>query len=286
MRAIVLATTLIGAGCSWPSHQFGGDGGIPTEDTASLPTPTSCPLSPETAGFCAELRAFGGSFALDGKGDEFCREDDAGPRAPPRRFSVTEAARVEPSPPPAGHAEKFEVRAGLDAYGVHVFVQVQGDRRVVVDRDDPVRGDAVEIFLRGRIDRELVGALDADEAQHLVLTPPTAAAEGVAWLYFKGKPKDPLDGSVWRSRRVQGGWEVELHQPWSSLKNQPSPGMVMGFDVALDLDDDDASPGREVRVLMHAAPVTSSPSCTELGITPADPSCDDRTFCLAKAYIP
>lgn len=288
------------AGCGWPDHRFGGetadgalDGAeldssiadVAVDDTAGLPAPTECPPAAETAGFCAELREFSGAYALDGAGDEFCREGDAGPRMPPRRFSVTESARTVPSPAPAGHAEKFEVRAGLDAYGVHVFVQVLGDPRVIVNREDPMQGDAVEIFVRGNVD-PLVGSLETDQAQHLVLTPPTAAAEGVGWRYLGGVPKLPVAGSQWRSRRVKGGWEVELHQPWSDLKNQPSPGMVMGFDIAIDLDDDPTVAGRDVRVLMHVAPVAGSPSCAALGIGSADPLCDDRTWCLAKAYIP
>lgn len=300
-------------GCSWPDHQFASeesDGAVeaevdssidasvgdaatetmsdvelPVDDTAGLPKPTQCPPAAETAGFCAELREFFGTYALDGAGDEFCREVDAGPRMPPRRFTVTESARTYPSPPPAGLAEKFEVRAGLDAYGVHVFVQVLGDPRVIVDRDDPMQGDAVEIFVRGVVD-PLNGSLETDSAQHLVLTPPTPSAEGIGWRYLDGVPKVPIAGSQWRSRRVKGGWEVELHQPWTDVKNQPAPGMVMGFDIGIDLDDDPTKPGRDVRVLMHVGPVASSASCSALGIASADPLCDDRTWCLAKAYIP
>jgi len=305
MHRAALCIALAGAGCGWSDHQFDRvddaavtdatpdgrtdvdlDSGFPVDDAAGLPDPTNCPPSPTTAGFCAALADFAGAFVNDGAGDEFCRASDAGAQMPPRRFTVTEAARTAPSPPPAGFAERFEVRAGLDAYGVHVFVQVLGDPRVLVDRDDPVQGDAVELFLRGTVTRELTGNLESDEGNHLVLTPPSATAGGVGWRYLGGVKKLPLSDSDWHSRRVKGGWEVEVHYPWTELKNQPAPGMVMGFDVAIDLKDDPAKKGRDVRALMHVTPVASSASCTALGVSPADPLCDDRTWCLAKAYVP
>lgn len=301
MRRLLFVLAAAGAGCGWPAHHFAvadepdgsaldgsmdevsTDVGLPVDDTADLPPQTSCAPSADSAGLCAELRDFNGAFALDGAGDEFCR---AGAPLPPRRFTLSESARTSPFPAPSGLTERFEVRAGIDAFGLHVFVQVLGDPRVVVDRADPTQGDAVEIFLRGNVARDLTGGLEADEAHHLVLSPPSATAPGVGFRYLGGVPKTPLSDSYWRSRRVKGGWEVELHYPWTVLQNQASPGMILGFDIALDLDDDPTHAGRDVRAIMHLEPVSSSPACAALSVDPADPFCDDRTWCLAKAYIP
>ena len=178
------------------------------------------------------------------------------------------------------------MRVGISPFGVHVFVQVLGDPRVLVDRDELTEGDAVEIFMRGTPGRMLTGELAADEALHVVLTPPSTTAEGLGAQYYEGKRGAPIADDRWHSRRVQGGYEVELHYPWTDLKNQSAPGMEMGFDVAIDVKDDPSAKGRELRALMHYQPVASSASCDALAISPPDPLCDDRTWCLAKAYVP
>lgn len=297
MRILVATYAVLLVSCTWPEHRFReadasveADGAdtmqIEPEDSAALPVPMECPPGIERAAPCDELRNLPGVLEPDGDGREFCRDESGKQSAPPRRFAVSDAARTDPSPAPARFTQKFEVRAALSAYGVHVFVQVLGDPRVLVDRTDLVQGDAVEIFLRGTHDRTLTGALDADEGQHLVFTPPSSTAEGLGARYFNGKLVEPISDGLWHSRRVQGGFEVELHYPWTILKNQSSPGMVMGFDVAIDLKDDPNAKGRELRVVMHAQPVSSSPACDALMISPADPLCDDRTWCAAKAYVP
>lgn len=248
--------------CSWPELTFRErDASLPAEDTANFPVPTPCPPESERQAPCDELRHFPGTWDVDGEGREFCRDEMGKLSTPMRRFASGDT--------------QFVVRAGLSPYGVHVFVQVLNDRNVIVDRADPVRGDAVEIFLRGSHDRTLTGDLDVDQAHHLVLTPPTSTAEGVGFRYSNRKIVGPVADEQWHSRRVRDGWEVELHYPWTVLMNQSSPGMTMGFDIAIDLRDD---PSREVvRTVMHIEP-------TDGGCK--DPACDDRTWCLAKAYVP
>lgn len=300
MRGVVLAIAFAtsSAACTWPEHRFAeGDAAFAdaaasdaalddASDAEALPKPTECAPSPLKQGACEELRELTGAFVADGAGDEFCRSGDGGVAIPPRRFSVKEAARTTPSPAPSGLAERVEVRAGLSAYGVHVFVQVLGDPRVLVDRVDLVQGDAVEIHLRGSHDRALTGAHEDDDAHHLVLTPPGDDAEGLAARYLHDQRKTPIDDAIWHSRRVVGGWEVELHYPWTTLGNQAAPGMTMGFDVAVDVKDDPGASGREVRALLHYQAVPSSPSCDAVGSTTAEPWCDDRTWCIVKAYVP
>lgn len=207
------------------------------------------------------------------------------PATPSRRFLVSEAARTDPSPAPPRFAQKVEVRAGISPYGFHVFVSVTGDPHVLVEREDLTQGDAVEIFVRGTPNRELTGDLAADEALHVVITPPTTTSEGLGAQYYEGKRAAPLRDDLFHSRRVRDGYEVELHYPWTELKNQSSPGMNLGFNVAIDVKDDPAATSRELRALMHVQPVASSPACDVLMISRADPLCDDRTWCFAKAYV-
>jgi hypothetical protein len=270
--------------CAWPEHRFRSDDAAvvedfgPPEDSNAFPPPSECPPEAERVNACDELRHFPGTWVVDGKGDEFCRSEMGKLATPVRRFSMKEAAKTTNAALP----ETVEVRAGLSPYGVHVFVKVLGDPRAIVDRDDLTKGDAIEIFVRGYHDRTLTGALDVDQAHHLVLTPPTATSEGLAARYLNGKRGAPLADERWQSRRVKGGWEVELHYSWADLdNNQPAVGMTIGFDIAIDIRDDAGSG----RAIMHVQPVSASP-CDALSITPADPRCDDRTWCLAKAYVP
>jgi len=283
----LVACALIG--CSWPDHRFRddvpADAALEPEDSAAFPVPTGCPPQPETQAFCDEVRHFPGVWEVDGSGVEFCREEEGKQSTPPRRFTMSEAARTSPTPAPARFTQKVEVRVGLSPFGVHVFVQVTGDPRVLVDRDDLVQGDAVEVFLRGTPTTELTGDLAADQAVHLVMTPPSETAAGLGAQYYQGKKAAPLRDDYFHTRRVRSGYEVELHYPWTELKNQSAPGTLMGFDVALDVKDDPSAKGRELRALMYAQPVSASASCDALMVSPADPFCDDRTWCLAKAYV-
>lgn len=305
MRGLIVACVLVG--CTWPSHRFRDDalagadaaaedafadgaGDAPSDATdaldSGLPPPTRCKPSSVKALPCDVLPSFDGTVTLDGAGDEFCVQADGGPELPPRRFGVTDADFLAPSPAPAGLAESVEIRAGLAADGVHVFVQVQNDPSVIVDLDDLVRGDAVEIYLRGHRNLPLNGDLESDDAQVLVIAPPTATTEARASFYVHGKRATSIPASYWRARRVAGGYELEVHYPWTELLNEPSPGMVIGFDVALDVKDDPSAPTRQLRAIMHYDAVADSPACKTYGFGAADPLCDDRTWCLAKAYVP
>lgn len=312
MRALVASLVLL-VGCSWPEHEFASidaapldDGSLDStseaavdatvdapetavidtgpadtlavDDAAGLPDPMQCPPEVDRPAPCDPLRNFPGTWTIDGDAREFCRDEGGVLSTPPRRFAFKDAARVTPPDPP-GLAENVEVRAGLSAYGIHVFVQVLGDPRVLVNASDLVQGDAIELFLRG--DKAPTGKLSTDDAQHLVFTPPTATGAGYGAYYVDGKRAGAIPNEHWRTRRVKGGFELELAFPWTLLKNQPTPGSHVGFDVAIDLDDDPTVAGRSARAIMTFESVTGATSC---GSAPLDPACDDRTWCLARAY--
>lgn len=258
---------------------------VPTE---VLPPPTSCGASSSKANACDVLRFFPGIPVLDGAGDEFCDVDAGMAALPPRTFSLADADRTIPTTVPAGLKQRVEVRAGLSSLGLHVFVHVD-DPSVVVDLGDYTQGDAIEIFFRGNKALPLNGDLETDEAQVIVIIPPTATTTARAAKWLRGKKSASVDGSQFAARRVTGGWEAELHYPWTEILNEATPGQVMGFDLALDVKDDPTAPKRAVRAIMHEETISGgSPPCETFGFgfaTP-DPLCDDRLWCLIKAYVP
>ncbi|MGZ3422718.1 MAG: sugar-binding protein [Polyangiales bacterium] len=308
LPVLLCALTL---GC-WPSHSFRDetiadsvadsatagdalDDTTATEDSSVtetdgamevLPPPTTCGATSTKANGCDVLRAFTAIPVVDGVGDEFCTVDAGVPENPPRTFSLADADRTEPATVPAGLTEKAEIRAGLSSFGVHVFVHVD-DPSVVVDLTDYTQGDAIEIFLRGNKSLPLNGDLETDFAQVIVIIPPTATTSARAAFWLRGMKSASVDASRWAARRVKGGWEAELHYPWSALMNEASPGQVIGFDLALDVKDDPSAKTRAVRAIMHEETITGgSPPCTTFGFATPDPQCDDRLWCLAKAYVP
>ncbi len=262
------------------------DSGTDADAAEILPPPTTCGASSSKANSCDVLRFFGGTPVLDGAGDEFCDVDAGVAANPPRTFSLVDADRTIPSPVPAGLTQRVTARAGLSSFGLHVFVHVD-DPSVVVDLGDYTQGDAIEIFLRGNTALPLNGDLESDAAQVVVIIPPTATTSARAAKWLRGKKSASLDGSQFAARRVTGGWEAELHYPWSEILNEASPGQVMGFDLALDVKDDPTASKRAVRAIMHEETVTGgSPACDTFGFATIDPLCDDRLWCLAKAYVP
>ncbi|GAC1393306.1 MAG: hypothetical protein NVSMB47_00340 [Polyangiales bacterium] len=239
------------------------------------PPPTRCAPETTTSACDVVLDLPGGTVVLDGAGDEFCAA-----KIPARTFTVEGAAHTQPAPPPAGLTQRVAVRAGLSAYGFHVHVQVLDDPRIVVSQPDLARGDAVEIFLRGAFPSALTGELAHDHALHVVLVPPSAGSGADAAIYDGESRGGALDPALWAARLVDGGYEVELRVPWTMLGDQPVPGSHVGLDVAVDVKDDPAATSRAARALLEDVSLPSSTSCAGA----IQPSCDDRTWCLAPAY--
>lgn len=308
MRRLFVSVSVVLAGCTFPEHQFRDesadatpdvaldtvttdgaidalDSGVDATDTATdsavdvgsdAPAPTSC-ADPSMTSFCAPIVALVGAYAVDGLGTEYCA---SGVWA--RGFEVKAAMRTTPTPVPAKITERVVVRAVLSSFGYHVHVAVLDDPRIVVDTTDYTQGDAVELFLRGA--KPATGDLVADQAVHVVVTPPTATSGPNAAFYVGGKKGAGLPGGAFAGRLVAGGYEVEVVLPWTTVKNEPAPGDKIGFDVAVDVKDDPSLSAREVRAIMSYETVASSPTCAALGKA-ADPACDDRTWCAPVAYL-
>jgi len=304
VRLPVVSAVALLVGCTFPEHQFRDptadvavdavadsvavdavlDGGPDAPDVADgavdvgsdAPAPTTC-TDPSMTSFCAPIVGLVGAYAVDALGTEYCASGVWS-----RGFEVKAAMRTTPSPVPAKITERVVVRALLSSFGFHVHVAVLDDPRIVVDTSDYTQGDAVELFLRGA--KAATGDLVADDALHVVVTPPTATSGPNAAFYVGGKKGAGLPGGAFAGRLVQGGWEVEVVLPWTTIKNEPAPGDKIGFDVAVDLKDDPALSAREVRAIMDFETVASSPTCAALGKA-ADPACDDRTWCAPVAYL-
>ncbi len=308
MRRLFVSVSVVLVGCTFPEHQFRDDtdakpdvaidavvldgaldgavdSSVDATDAATdsvvdvgsdAPAPTSC-TDPSMTSFCAPIVGLVGAYAVDGLGTEYCASGVWS-----RGFEVKAAMRTTPSPVPAKITERVVVRALLSSYGYHVHVAVLDDPRIVVDTSDYTQGDAVELFLRGA--KAATGDLVADQAVHVVVTPPTATSGPNAAYYVGGKKGAGLPGGAFAGRIVAGGWEVEVVLPWTTIKNEPAPGDKIGFDVAVDVKDDPSLSAREVRAIMSYEAVASSPTCSALG-TPADPACDDRTWCAPVAYL-
>lgn len=309
MHRLFASVSVVVVGCTFPEHQFRDesvdaptdvvvdtvvtdgvsdsvlDSGVDATDAATdsvvdagsdAPAPTSC-TDPSMTSFCAPIVGLVGAYAVDGLGTEYCASGVWS-----RGFEVKAAMRTTPSPVPAKITERVVVRALLSSFGYHVHVAVLDDPRIVVDTSDYTQGDAVELFLRGA--KPATGDLVADQAVHVVVTPPTATSGPNAAFYVGGKKGAGLPGAAFAGRLVAGGYEVEVVLPWTTIKNEPAPGDKIGFDVAVDVKDDPALSAREVRAIMAFETVTSSPTCSALGKA-ADPACDDRTWCAPVAYL-
>ena len=290
----IVSMVLLGVGCAFPDYVFPGRAGdaTPTPDasldadvdgsvrdgareaadvTPTGPDPTTCaPLAPALA--CATLSEVLAPDLeiLDGKGDELC--DLA-----PRTFSAAKGEHRRPTTTDA--PQQVTVRVGVSARGVHFHVQVLDDPWLVV-KDDLVSGDAIEIFVRGVHD-PITGKLTSDGGRHFVFVPPTSGRPADGREVRSDGTYGALSASFFGIRGVRSGYEVELRLPWTDLGGQPSPGSSMGFDVGIDVSDDEAMP-RRVQSFLHYQSPTAATTCT--ATTTAEPSCDDRTWCEAFAY--
>ncbi len=295
---VVVTFAALCGGCAFPDYVFPGAGagsdadvlettpdarldvsdvsdGPPIDAPNDVPEvgspPTVCParaaLSP-----CAPIEELlvPDSEVVDGKGDDLCVLS-------PREFSARAGAHRTPatSEVPA----RVVLRVGISARGIHLHAQVLDDPHLLVE-DDPVTGDAIEIFLRGVVD-PLTGALAADGGRHVVLAAPGSGHAPFGALVSAGKY-----GALpfrFASRIVAGGYEVEMVAEWTDLPGQPAPGQSMGFDFAVDVKDDPAHTSRDLQSFLYFQALTSGPTpCSS--VSAAAPSCDDRTWCTLYAY--
>jgi hypothetical protein len=230
---------------------------------------------------CSGIPKFTASSEIvDGVGDEFCD-------IPAMVFDFNHCATeyFTGSEPPKSE-QQVVLRAAWSTDAFHVDVRVT-DSRIVVNADPSMlwNGDAIEIYLAAS--STLNGPFDGHKdggAVQIVLTPPTEtlAAVGAAF-YSPGGGAAPFDALLkatdYAGRLVDGGYEIEMRLPWSADAEAILSGVKIGFDVDIDAEDEVDAGGRQLQCLLHETAVDGSAFCGYAKGVPAQPFCDDRTWC-------
>jgi len=216
---------------------------------------------------------------VDGIGDEFCD-------VPAMVFDVNSCPTLFPSNPP-DLPEKVSLRIAWsrDAFHLHVHVD---DPSVVVN-PDPGRlwsGDAVEIFVAGASGANLHGSYNGSNdggAIQIVLAPPANGfpTRGQAFFNPGGSvhTSAPISSSIYAGRLVADGYELELRFPWAAFAEPAIPGNKIAFDVAIGAQQDADAGGRQLQCVISNVFVDGREACGYSSGTPAQPYCDDRTWC-------
>jgi hypothetical protein len=141
------------------------------------------------------------------------------------------------------------VLVGWDRQFLHLAFQVadagRGERRSAPWVYD---GDACEVFLDLDPDRRLGNAGYTDRTCQILLGLPTAKTP-TPTLIQGGRTMrvDIMKLRAATSARADG-YDAEIAIPWTQLGVEPIPGLVLGFDIAID----DADPPQEGRKLQLA----------------------------------
>jgi hypothetical protein len=255
---------------SEPSAEAGADA-APEPDAAVCSTR-------EDQDVCTALPRFTANQVVDGAGDEFCD-------IPAKVFAVVACPTLDPSTPPALPG-RVVLRVAWSTQALHLHMHVS-DPTVIVQAD-PARlwnGDAVEIYIAGASGADLHGVYtgtDDGGAVQLVLAPPSApfATRGEAFLSRFGA-HSPIDPALYAGRLVADGYELELRYPWAA---SAAPALAAGrvaFDLAINVQDRSDAGGRELQCMISSGDVfvDGSEACGLAAGEPAQPYCDDRTWC-------
>ncbi|GAC1351857.1 MAG: hypothetical protein NVSMB1_08940 [Polyangiales bacterium] len=224
---------------------------------------------------CDHVASFGTKVQIvDSYGDEFCT-------IPGTTFLVRDMARVLP-PSPSQNA-KVEVRMAWSKAAIHMHLHVIKENVVPADpmtTSQYYEGDGLEFFLSGT--DKLTGAYNAmtdSGAKHFIITAPTDTQPSRGAYYVSGTNLFPIESSLFAARRVSDGYEMELRIPWLFLESSPASGSGIGFDLAVDLNDNPAVLKRQVQGVYAFRPVAATSSCAP---NPIDAYCDDRVWCTPK----
>jgi hypothetical protein len=277
-----LAFALCAASCGFPSFDFRAteaplDGAVDAVADAP-PAKPSC-VGGTLGDACARIPALAGAQKVDGVGDELCS-------APVTRFDKTTAKFNLPDPPPSDVDPHVEVRTAWSTVGLHLHVHVQDARVIVVPPESNILhyGDSIEVYTAGFVptagdydDKTDVGAV------HVIVAPPGTGIGARAYLYTSRYDHIPvsLSPANYAGRIVDDGFEIELLFPWSLITRGAAPkaGDVIAFDLSVNAKDDPAQEKRSLQATLgYRSVAVPADSCS--GVAPAQPYCDDRTWCL------
>jgi hypothetical protein len=214
--------------------------------------------------------------ALDGAGDDFAN-------VPAMTFEVSElpyltAGRAAPVP------AEVTVRAAwtADAFVAHVHVV---DPTILPDSGATLwNGDSVQFFLAGTA--LLTGMYSGTEdggATHIIIAPSdgVVAPRGIT-IYepcYACVMETALSTSVYASRTVADGYEVEVRMPWAATADPRVSGTRMGLNLMIGVANTTGA-GLELEGAMKNDPTLASESCSPTPST--HPGCDDRTWCTPR----
>jgi hypothetical protein len=232
-----------------------------------------------TDGFflCDCVPSFGSNEqVLDGAGDDFAN-------IPAMQFEVSELPYLSASYSAAVPAA-VTVRAAWSeaAFVAHVHVT---DPLILPDTSyTHWNGDNVQFFVAGT--SVLTGAYSGIEdggATHVIIAPPTEtlAAQGIT-IYepcYACVMVTPLATTVFATRLVADGYEVELRLPWGASAEARKSGLRIGLDLVFGVANT-ASGGLELEGALKNEPNLASESCSPTPTT--HPGCDDRVWCTPR----
>lgn len=222
---------------------------------------------------CAKIPRFTApKQLLDGAGREFCDVLASS-------FNASTGAHPLPTPPPTGLDTNVVIRAAWSPEALHVHVHVD---QAKVFSPTPVEevwhGDAIELFVSGSaMLTGPYGGTDDPALQAIASPDQSPSSPARALIYRMGTYESVLGPSAFATRMVPGGYEIELEIPWSQVGAVPVSGGSIGFDLGVDVRETGDAPGPELQTFLGYRPSVASTACPRI-----HPSCDDRTWCIAK----
>jgi hypothetical protein len=237
-----------------------------TDKDAGPSADAACPLQADLS-LCGLLPLFTGHQIVDGIGDDFCGY-------PALYFDILDGGRPDARTPTVSAF----IQVAWSPQGLHALVRVKEAEVVPAASSSPTfDGDAIEIFASA--DGVLTGPFGggSDKALQVVVSPPSATqpTEIDVATSVTG-PIPALSSSDYAARLVDGGYNVELNLPWSTIAGSavapPDGGSSIGLDFACDVHGLDGGLHHQTILTLRVPP---PPSCNQ-------PYCDDRTWCLWK----
>ena len=209
---------------------------------------------------------------IDGNGDEFCA-------VPGVVYQATKGGLLGPTPPPPSVDAFATYRVAWSEVGIHVHVHVD-DAHVLPAKagSDIWEGDAVEVFLAGHA--PLTGSFDGTNdpgALQVIVAPGVTGSPARADVFQNSVKRSALDGSLFATRIVPGGYEIEMQVFWATLHGTGTVGANVAVGLGLDLTDDPLAGKRQLFSFFDLR--AAGPSTTCASPPPALPSCDDRLWC-------
>lgn len=265
-------TVLAGSASIGGNENGGAPLGVAGSSAAGGTTPLGSACNLGLGNYCECMPRFLGSQSVDGAGDEFSV-------FAPMTFALVSAPYVN-----AGRAgaqpETVTLRAAWSDVGLHVHVHVE-DPSIVPDSSATLwNGDNVQLFAAptGDLTGTYMGTEDGGAIHVLISAPDLTDVSRAVVIYQNGAASNStFVNGLYATRRVAGGYEVEVQLKWLPAAAKPQSRGRVGFDLLVGAASD-SSVGLALEGGLANNPVSgSSPAC-ELGGR-VQPGCDDRTWC-------